>query len=323
MSLMKYIESKSRPNIIIDNTLYQQQLNADISSLLLKPNEKLLEARKNIINFTELNYILSKISYPLIDEMCMALKTGDAKKINHACMVFRRWSEYCQHDRDLIDKVESTIFHYQIKIYGNEFGPNDAEKAIKSYLAESSGILNKMSQNLNLAISSLSSWNNHQIIIEALLPDKDWIVNEAKVSIGDTFKVDFVYQNTPLGFKIKNVSDINESELPITLKNDFQALLNKLQQNPKYNRIVTLYMNRPISERRFFEIAKRDLALGINAVLPAHITLATQPIGDADVWKVKVEENYLYEYLNEGDIKQYQIMEETPIKWIERINVEK
>ena len=36
--------------------------------------------------------------------------------------------------------------------------------------------------------------------------------------------------------------------------------------------------------------------------------------------KVKLEEKYVYECLNEGDIKQFQIMEEAPLRWIERIN---
>ena len=322
MSFMKYIESKVRPNIIIDTALYQEQLKADVASLLLKPDDKLIEARKNIIDINEMNHILSKISYPLMNELCMALRTGDVKKISHAHMVFRRWAEYCNHDQNLIDKVETAIFHYQIKLYGNEFGANDADKVVESSLAESHAILNKMSQNLNLMISSIPKWGNHKIIIEAISPDKDWIVNEAKVKIGDMFFVDFIYENTPLGFKIKNINETQE--LPQELKTDFQLLLNKLNQNSKYNKILTLYMNRPISDRRFFEIIKRDLSLGIKSALPSHIILSTSPlIENADVWKIKIEEKYLYEYLNEGNIKQYQIMEDAPLKWIERINFEK
>lgn len=322
MSFMKYIESKIRPNIIIDTSLYQEQLKADVASLLLKPDDKLIEARKNIIDITEMTHILSKISYPLMNELCMSLRTGDVKKISHAHMVFRRWSEYCNYDKNLIDKIETAIFQYQIKLYGNEFGPNDADRVVKSSLTESFAILNKMSQNLNLMISGIPTWGNHQIIIEAIAPEKDWIINEAKVKIGNMFTVDFIYENTPLGFKIKNINETEE--IPVSLKSDFQILLNKLQKNPKYDKISTLYMNRPLSERRVFEIIKRDLSLGIKSVLPQHIILSTSPLTEGtDVWKVKIEEKYLYEYLNEGSIKQYQIMEEAPLRWIERINVEK
>ena len=320
MSLMKYIESKNRPNIIINTDLYQEQLNADVSSLLLKPDERIIEARKNIINITEINYILSSISYPLMNELCMALRTGDMRKVSHSHMVFRRWAEYSKHNQDLIDKIETAIFHYQIKLYGNEFGATEADKVVKSSVAESYVVLNKMAQTINLAISTIKEWQNHQVVIEAIPADKDWIVNEAKVTIGSSFLADFIYEHTSLGFKVKNIS---ENDLPLSFKNDFQNLVNKLQQNPKYNKILTLYMNRPLSERRYFEILKRDLSLGIKSALPNHIILSSEPLSEnSDIWKVKVEERYLHEYLNEGNIKQFQLIEETPIKWIERINRE-
>jgi hypothetical protein len=214
------------------------------------------------------------------------------------------------------------MFQYQTKLYGREFNSEDADEVVKSSMGESQAILDQMAQKIELAISKIPSWRNHRVVIEAICPDKGWIVSEAKVTVGDAFIASFVYEHTSTGLK---VGEIAEEDLPDSLKADMHALLAKLQKNPKYNKILTLYMTRPLSERRYFEIAKRDLALGITAVLPNHVTLATSPLpGNSDVWKIRVEEKYLREYLCEGDVKQYHVIgDEAPIRWIERMSNEK
>lgn len=316
---MKYIENKSQTNsIIIVTNEYEEKLHADMASLMLKPDKQLVEARKNIVNIKEVTRILSELAYPLCDEFKMAIRTGDPKRVNHAHMTFRRWADYFKPDRILSDKIETAMFQYQTKLYGNEFGPVEADEVIKSSLFDSKTILEQMSHNIKLAISKIPTWNNHKIVIEAIYPKNGWVISEAKVTIGDVYLGSFLYEQTSIGFK---TTLLTEEELPASLKLDMEDLLSKLKTNPKYNKILTLYMTRPISERRYFEIAKRDLSLGIRAVLPSHITLAENPLpGDSDVWKVRVEEKYVKEYLNE-DVKKYQIIgEEAPMLWIERMS---
>lgn len=322
MSFTKYLESKAQPQILTVMDDYKEKLSADMSSLLMKPTDQMDEARKNIINIREVTRTLSELAYPLAEEFRMAVRTGDPKKVGHAHMTFRRWAKYSEANRVLADKIETAMFQYQTKLYGKEFGADDADEVIKSSLGESQAVLDRMSHSIDLAISKIPTWHNHRVIIEAIYPEKGWIINEARVTVGEAFLASFVYEITSSGLKVKSVS---EEEMPATLQVDMQALLNKLRSNPKYNRILTLYMTRPLSERRYFEIAKRDLALGIKAVLPNHVTLATVPLsGDSDVWKVRVEEKYLHEYLQEGDVKQYHIVgEEAPVRWIERMSNEK
>lgn len=321
MSFMKYLESKARPRILVNSDAYKEKLEADLSSLLLKPDEQLIEARKNIVNIREVGRILSELAYPLANELSMAIRTGDPKKVSHAHMTFRRWTEYRRPDRKLADKVETALFQYQTRLYGREFSADDANDVVKSSLAESQAVLDRMVHSLDLAISKIPNWRNHPVSLEAISPEKGWIVTEAKVNIGDSFVCSFLLEETPTGFRVK---DVSETEMPASLKSDVESLLAHLRQNPKYNRILTLYMNRPSTERRYFEIAKRDLSLGITAVLPGHVTLATIPLhGDSDVWKVRVEDKYLREFLHEGDVKQYQLVgDECPIRWIERMSNE-
>jgi len=321
MSFMKYLESKTSPQILVVMDDYKEKLSADMSSLLMKPDEQLSEARKNYVNIREVAKILSELSYPLIAEFSMAVRTGDPKRVSHAHMTFRRWAKYSDADRTIADKIETAMFQYQTKLFGKEFGPEDADEVVKSSLGESQAILDQMAHNIDLAISKIPTWHNHRVVIEAICPEKGWVVTEAKVTVGDAFLASFVYEHTSTGLKVKRVA---EEEIPASLKADMQDLLTKLQKNPKYNKILTLYMTRPLSERRYFEIVKRDLALGIEAVLPNHVTLATSPLpGSSDVWKVRVEEKYLREHLHEADVKQYHIIgEEAPVRWIERMSNE-
>lgn len=320
MSFMKYIENKTQTSIQIVMDEYKENLYADMASLILKPDNRLVEARKNIVNIKEIARTLSELAYPLSEEVKMAIRTGDPKRVNHAHMTFRRWANYHKPDRDLSDKIEIAMFQYQTKLYGKEFGPEEADDVAKSSLSESVAIIDQMAHNINLAISKIPKWQNHRIVIEAIYPEVGWVSSEAKVTVGESFQAIFVYEQTSTGFKAKLLTE--EEEMPASLKNNMQDLMAKLRTNPKYNKILTLYMTRPISERRYFEIAKRDLSLGIESVLPSHITLATIPLpGDSDVWKVRVEEKYLQEYLYEGDVKQYKVIgEEAPMRWIERMS---
>lgn len=317
MSFMKYLESKnSRPNIATSLEAYREQLAADVASLLIKPDAKLHEARKNIVNMREFTRTLSELNYPLADEFGMAVRTGDPRKVSHAHMTFRKWAEYYRADRDLTDRIETALFHYQTKLYGREFGPEDADEVVKSATAESQAVLDHMAHRIGLAVARIPHWRNHAVTLEAIYPDGGWVMEEAQVTVGEQFQGGFRYFQTPTGFGVKH---LQTEGLPASLLDDLKALVVRLQQNPKYNKVLTLYMARPISERRYFELVKRDLSLGIETVLPSHVTLADRPLyRDQDVWKVRVEDKYLREYLHEGDVIEYQIIgDEAPIRWLE------
>jgi hypothetical protein len=314
MSFTSYVESRSRTNIVIILDEYKEKLNADMSSLLLKPNDQISEVKKNILNLQEMSKLLSEVHYPLANELIMAIRTGDSRKVSHANSIFNRWAE----NNKNCDKIRLSLFEYCAKLYGNKFGPEEVDEITNCYLAESKLVLDQMAKNIDLAISKIPSWKSQEIVIEAICPENDWIVNESKVNVGKSY---FIYESTPLGYKVKNLF---EDQAPLSLKISMQDLIDKLQSNPKYNKILTLYMSRPLSERKYFEIMKRDLSLGIKASIPNHVTLANLPTkNQSDIWKVRIEEKHLQEYLHEGDFVEYQIIaNEAPIRWIERLNNE-
>lgn len=321
MSLLKYLESKKHPMINVSIEKYMESLHADMSSLLLKPHDQINEVRKHVVNIQELDRFLTELSYPFANKLQMAIRTGDPKKIAHAHMSFRRWAEYSHLNHVISDKIESVLFNYQAKIHGSELKPEDVDDITRSYLAESRAIVDQYVNSLNLAISKISSWENYPVTVEAIIPeDNGWIVKEVKVIIGDTFKASFVLENNSTNTSIKN---FESDQLSPSMQKNINALMSLLKSKMSGNKIFTLYMSRPISERRFFEMAKRDLALGIKTSLPKHVLLNNLPIAEdtKDLWKVRVDQKYLYEYLNEGDSIQYRIItDDCPIRWIEKVS---
>lgn len=317
MSLKKYLESKSRPKVSIVLDAYKEKLQADLSGLVLKPHN-LQEAKKNIVDIHDVSRILSELKYPVTNEFCMAIKTGDAKKVHHAHMTFRKWAEYKKPSRKLVDRIESIMFQYQGSLFTETFGPEQADEVIKSSLSESRAILDNFERQVDLAISGLRRWGNYPVTLHAISPESGWVVSEARVVIGDSFTTEFTISNTPLGLKVGDL--VKEENVPASLEADALALIDKLKNVPKYNRILSLYMTRPVTDRRYFEMIKRDLSLGIKAALPRHVLLTTQPMAeDQDVWKVKIDEKYLREHLCEGDYKEYYIIgDDAPIKWLDQ-----
>lgn len=319
MSFNKYLEIKSRPQISIVFDAYKEKLHADLSGLVLKPNQQLIEAKKNIIDILEVSKILSALQYPLKNEFIIAVRTGDPKKVHHAHMSFRKWTEY-NHANKNSDQIEKILFQYEASLFDKQFSSEQADEVIKTSLAESKSILENLARQVDLAIDSMKSWGNHKVTIEAVIPENGWIISEATVIIGDSFTAKFALSPTLLGLKIGDLK--KEDSIPSSLENDVLALMSKLTSNPKYNKILTLYMTRPITERRYFEMTKRDLSLGIKTVLPNHILLATMPTipaKETDIWKVRIEEKYLQEHLCEGDYKEYYIIgDDAPIKWLDQ-----
>lgn len=257
MSLKKYIESKSKPKIIVSLEKYKEQLYADLSSLLLKPDERI--------------------------------------------------SEVCKHltSRKMISSLKN-----EIKIV-----PEDVDEAVEKSIRDSELILKKMARNIELAVESIINWQNPQIKIEALYSSDCLAATKANVVLGESYTVNFVYEETPLSF---NVSSVSESEnIPKSLKNNAQDLILKLQSNPKYNKILTFYLKAPNSDREYFERAKRDLSLGIETIISNKFTLNNfcKESVDFDIWKIKIKENLIYECSE----NQFKIIDkEAPINWIEK-----
>lgn len=311
MSLKKYIENKTKPQVIFSLESYQQSLFANISSLLLKPSDKIEEVKKQILNISELELYLSEVLYPFSEELQIAIKSDNLNKIKQFHVKFQTWKKHYNLDEKILSKIDNLLYDYQTNLYSSNLNPEDIDKVVESYLCESRTMLKKLSNKISSSIDKIIEWKNHIVKIEGLIPDYGFFINKAKVSIDESFCFEVKLNQN---FKVENIV---EDVIPSHLK----KLIDLIESKNASEKIKTLYMSRPVFERKLFESRKRDVCMGLVAVLPKHITLSDLPAKNEghDLWKVKVQEIDLYEHLNEEDCKEYQIIDDCSIKWLERV----
>jgi hypothetical protein len=315
MSLKKYIEKKEKPNIIVSLDSYKESLISCVSSLILKP-QNITESKKYIIDYDYLEKILSEMAYPFSKQIQMILKTGDVCKINQAHKELKSWIKNNYQSNNNSDFVDNAIYDYQSSLYQENITPDNIDKIFNSYLNESQKTMKLITNFISSKLEKIKNWNDHTIEIEALFPADGLIVNEAKVKIKH-FDFDLEFRSP--NFVVKNIKEI---EMMPSLSENVNNLLSLLTENEKFEKILTLYMTRPTEERSFYESIKREISLGISSVLPNHLELQSLPIQEnfkSDLWKVKVNSRYVCEKFIEGNYKQYEIINECPIRWIERI----
>lgn len=315
MSLKKYIENKEKPKIEVSLDSYKETLISNVSGLILKP-QNLLESKKYIIDYNLLDKTLSEMSYPFRQHIQMSLKTGDIFKINQAHKKFKSWAV---NNSKNVDDVDNAIYEYQASLYQENLNPDNIDKICKSYFEESQKNIKLIRNFISSKLEKIHDWNNHLVEIYGLYPSTGFVVSEARVKIKDfTFDVEIEMPN----FLIKNIQNV---EKPLSLVENTNKLISLLKQNDKSDKILTLYMSRPKQERAFYESIKKEICLGFNCDLPNYVELGNLPLienPDTDLWKIKIDSKYVYEKLIEGNYKQYELIDESPIRWIERINDE-
>lgn len=146
--------------------------------------------------------------------------------------------------------------------------------------------------------------------------------------IGDTGKAGLlVYKNEQGKVEVDDIIETGDEEEEFfdngSIKADYYALVQSLQQGDTSNQILTLYTARP----------KKDRSLYLHATtLPANIFLTNSyshaeglardlVIGDEeprDVYKVRMKNQNLIKTLN-GNISYYQLVRKTPIQSIRLI----
>ena len=181
---------------------------------------------------------------------------------------------------------------------------------------EANSFSETISNNIRRVINS--NLNKYSICLEQQASE-DFSLNEIKVKFGDHYGISFLKTLTDIEIK-----EIVEGDISQDLKNNIAELIKQLKQNPKYNRVLNLYTLQPISERKYFENLKREMALGYKHYISKNITFFEMPFEDPnmDLWKIKINEQYLQKYQSDK-IVEYKISSyEAPIRWIERIKDE-
>jgi len=143
------------------------------------------------------------------------------------------------------------------------------------------------------------------------------IVDSMLVKINGIYPALFTLTHTHQGFKAENFVSNN---LPDRVSTQYQILMKKLQENPNYKQIISLYMPQPTAKRRLFEQKKKEIALGYKTMLPEGTTLTNMIIDEnIDYWRVKLPKEYLISSLHEGDMLSYHLVEDAPVRWLELV----
>lgn len=304
MSYKKYVESKIKPKISLDLQNYRENLQANLAKFLFSSDEITNEIISHLVNIDEFLEYLSELKYPKSEEYIIALSSLNSKRISYVNSQFREWAKTKNIDKTIFNNIQKDVYYYQTKLHSNQLTAPDIDRIIDHACMQSKNILEKMSNNIQMAMEQIT-WKNYEVIIEAIYPKENIVVSEAQIKIGSSH---FLYEKTNIGFNVKECYDLSEN---------VKTLVDKLKGN-KYNPIVTLYMSRPISERDYYEDVKRNLCLGRRTVLSSNIQFVNQPrvLEGFDTWKIKLEKNYIIEKQQE----YYGLKDDIPIKWIERIN---
>jgi hypothetical protein len=211
--------------------------------------------------------------------------------------------------------VEELVQNFEAKHLGESFGPIDVDIVVNSLVTECNILFNQVVAKLEMITEQLELTNS--IELEAILPEDSLLVDSMLVKINGIYPAFFTLTHTHQGFKAENFVSNN---LPDSVRTQYQTLMKKLQENPNYKQIISLYMPQPTAKRRLFEQKKKEIALGYKTVLPEGTTLTNMIIDEnIDYWRVKLPKEYLISLLHEGDMLSYHLVEDAPVRWLELV----
>lgn len=312
----EYVEQKlgatSAVSYLTDQ--YRDAVHADLAKLVLTKAEYFEEAVEGLLNIQRIDTMLREAHYPQKEAVLIALKSGNDEKIQRNMKRLDSWLEYCRLPKATCALIERACLDYRTKQITKEFEPEDVDAATESFVLDCNQFLDQIKGRIEAATSAMD-WDAHPVELEPLPPQNGLKVECVRVTVGEIGKASFVLNRTIDGFTVEE-SDM--SMLPPSLAVQFSALVDKLKQSPRYNKVVTLYLHEPHRKRSLYESKKRDISLGIQSTLPKDTVLLTSPeTEEHDVWKIKMTAENLVRCVEEGSFK---LLEDTRIRWIERLN---
>jgi len=310
MSYKKYIEIKNQIKSEVSIEKYKEKLSENISALFLNPDPVVVEqVKKNLIDEFEIQTLLQEKLYPNQERLMIAIKTGDPKKVAAERKSFNEWS-FDRQDK-LTEKIKNILLLYENGFYSNTITSKEIDSIVNSYTTQSLRKVNEIGSSIDLTIDKIK-WHNHNVLIEAIYPDQDFTPTEALVSVGSSYVKSFI-----VNLVDNQITNIPNDQLPKKLKEDCDCLMENLFKNSKEKRIISLYFNTPINERKFIENIKKEIVLGVKQYLPYNTTLKKEAtiLEGQDAWKVTLDESNIK---RNGDVFLV-LSEDVAVKWIKRI----
>jgi len=138
--------------------------------------------------------------------------------------------------------------------------------------------------------------------LKVLKPDDDLVSNEALVIVGAPPSMSFVYKKTPVGREVTDVQDVEG--YPLSVQEDYSTLVRAAREKLD-TKFTTGYLIVHPKDRYKFEHIRRELSLGLEAVLPSGYVLSESfgEVDGMDVWRVKLKK----------------IAGDAPVRWLDLI----
>lgn len=323
MSFLRYseyvqqkTEAKKTVRYMVDQ--YREETHANLAHLVLTKTDYFEEAVNSLLNIGRIERMLHEAHYPQAESVCIALQTGNDEKVSQKLNSLRRWLEQCGLPVNSCALIERACLDYRSKQITKEFEPEDVDAATANLVEDCYHFLDTIKGKLEAALTKID-WDDQEIVLEAVVPESGLKVQQARLHLGEMYKMTVDINRTEQGFVVQ---EVEFPVLPDSLKQQFQSLIGKLRSSDRYGKILSLYLPEPQAKRSLYENKKLDVSLGIQSILPKNTILLSRPDGDQDVWRVRIASDNLVKVMEEGDLIAYRLLEEARLRWIERVENE-
>jgi len=306
-------KENSRAKVSSSLQEYREHVLANFASFVLK-KESAQDLVKNVLNVNRIRNILQSVDYPYSEAFCIAAKAGNLESLAKNLEACLSWGRKSGFGTSHFAEISEIVQNYHAKHLGEEFGPVDVDMAVDSLVSECLSDINQIVAKLEKIVEQIDFKCN--IHVKALVPENDIYASKFEITIESVLPVTILATKTKKGFKYS----LDEDSMPETLKGNYQSLLQRLKENPAYKHVISLYMAQPPAKRQLFEKVKQDISLGFQSILPKDTTLTNMVVDEThDYWRVKVPKSHLVQFLREGDLSTFCLVEDTPVRWIELI----
>lgn len=314
MSFLDYVNRKnSIQKVSVDIENYRHFLSETLASEILKPSENTDFILKNILNLKLLEKNLNSYHCPHTEEIITALNKTTVAATEMAYTKLNEWS-----NSSSFNDIKYLIAQYQKKLLQRKIDAADIDTSIQNLSYQAENFLEGIKRKIETNCKRIKNWDNVFIKLEANHDSKSLVLENVKITFGDVFEGTctlYVDSNNRLSLISENLS-----ALPDLIQKNVKKLVSSLmKENKKINPIV-LYFDSHSFEQKVFENIAKDLSLGIKPEFPKHIYFKDAPINNKDeLWKIKLDEDSVRMILHEGDVKEYCLLKDPNIFWIEKL----